>query len=47
MAQKTNKQKAAYPKVKKSALVGPKKPTGRPKPLATKMGVTMNGKQTH
>ena len=47
MAQKTNKQKAAYPKVRKSVLVGPKKPTGRPKPLATKAGVTRDGKRLY
>lgn len=38
---------SAFPKVKRSALVGPKRPTGRPKPLATKMGVTVDRSRTH
>lgn len=54
MAANTKKQPAyakpanAFPKVKKSALVGPKKPESRrPKPLATKLGVTVDRKRTY
>lgn len=41
------KPASVFPKVKQSALVGPKRPTGRPKPLATKAGVTRDGKRLY
>lgn len=34
-------------KIKAKVKIKTKPATGRPKPLATKAGITMNGKKTH